>query len=135
MIPPEHNRGVEDLSSVTIDLGPDVIDNEIAVCGFCQPDKGGYHLFCRADGVDDLDSCVQGEVRRIEVIDHTGNAVIVIRAPDVSAEHRNSPGKDGEGGLEITTGTDLCAGLVAGGDISPDGPFNTFMSAHCGVLG
>ncbi|NTV00379.1 MAG: hypothetical protein HGA55_04560, partial [Methanoregulaceae archaeon] len=50
MIPPEYHRGIEDLSSVIINFGPDVIDDKVAVCGFCQPDKGWNHLFCRAEG-------------------------------------------------------------------------------------
>jgi hypothetical protein len=99
VIPPEHHRRVEDFSSVSIDLGPDVIDDEVAVCGFCQPDKGRYHLFCRADGINDLDRYVQGEVRRIEVINHIGYAVIVIREPRIRAEYGTFVRKDGEGGL------------------------------------
>jgi hypothetical protein len=135
VISPEHHRRIKELPPVTIDLGPDVINDEVAVCGLCQPDKGRYHLFCRADGIDDLDRSVQREIRRIEVINHVGNAAIVIRQPEIGAEHGAFMGKDGEGSLEITTGTDLSAGMVAGGYIGPDGPFNTFMSAHCGVLG
>ncbi len=135
MISPEYHRRVKDLPPVTINLGPDVIHDEVAVSGFCQPDEGRYHLFCRADAVNKLDRSIQGDIRRIEVINHVGNAVIVFRPPEIGAEHGAFMGKDGEGSLEIMTSTNLRAGMVAGGYIGPDGPFNTFMSAHCGVLG
>jgi archaemetzincin len=111
-----------------------VIDDQVAVCRFCQPDQGRHHLLSRADGINHVNPLVQREVGGVEIVQHERHIDPPIGFPDIGAEDRPAAFLDREGGFKIISNTNFGGIGVAGRDICPDSPFNTFMSTHSRVM-